>query len=265
MLNTSKLAALLILGAIATSPVYADTKSAAMVNGVSVSQELLDLRVKEVVAQGQVDSPDLRQKIRDDLINREIVAQEAVKKNFDKQPDVAQQLEMAKQTVLVAAFMQDYVKNHPISDDEIAQEYNRLKVTLGSNEYKVRHILVEKESDAKSIAAKLAKGANFDKLAKANSKDAGSKDHGGDLGWIPVGNIPTSFVKPFGDAVMTLKKGQLSAPIKSQFGWHIIKLEDVRDLKLPPLNDIKLQIAQRMHQQAIQKVVSDLRAKAKIE
>jgi len=265
MLKNSKLAALVIMGAIATSPAFADNKSAAVVNGVSIPQERVDLRVKVVTAQGQADSPELRKAIREDLINIEMMSQEALKKNLDKQGEVIQQLELAKQSVLVAAFVQDYVKSHPISDADITQEYNHLKSTAGSKEYKVRHILVEKESDAKSIAAKLKKGGDFDKLAKINSKDAGSKDHGGDLGWIPVGNIPTSFVKPFGDAVMALSKGQLSEPVKSQFGWHVIKLEDVRDLKVPPLNEIKQQLAQRMQQQAIQKVVADMRSKAKIE
>jgi peptidyl-prolyl cis-trans isomerase C len=265
MLKNSKFAALVLMSAIATSPAFADNKSAAMVNGVSIPQDRVDFRVKVVTAQGQADNPELRKAIREDLINIEIMSQEAVKKNLDKQPDVLQQLELAKQSVLVGAFVQDYIKSHPISDADITQEYNHLKSTAGNKEYKVRHILVEKESDAKSIAAKLKKGGDFDKLAKINTKDAGSKEHGGDLGWIPVGSIPTAFVKPFGDALMALSKGQLSEPVKSQFGWHVIKLDDVRDLKIPPLNEVKQQLAQRMQQQSVQKLVAELRTKAKIE
>jgi peptidyl-prolyl cis-trans isomerase C len=124
---------------------------------------------------------------------------------------------------------------------------------------------VEKEADAKSLVAKLKKGGKFDKLAEANSKDAGSKERGGDLGWVPVGSIPTTYVKPFADAVMNLTKGQVSEPVQSQFGWHVIKLEDVRDLKLPTYEEVKPQILQSLQQQAVQKMVAEMRAKAKIE
>jgi len=268
----SKLAALAILGAIATSPVYAESKSAAgnkpaaIVNGTAIPQERVDLRVKVITAQGQQqDSSELRKAVRDDLINIEMMSQEAVNKSLDKQPETVQQLELAKQTVLVGAFVQNYVKSHPIAESDLTQEYNNLKKNLGGKEYNVRHILVEKEDDAKSIAAKLKKGGKFDKLAEINSKDAGSKDKGGDLGWIPVGNISTAFVKPFGDALMNLTKGQTSEPVQSQFGWHIIKLEDVRDLKMPSFDELKPQLTQRMQQQAVQGLIAELRAKAKIE
>ena len=187
---------------------------------------------------------------------------------MEKQSETTQQLEIAKQTVLVGAFVQDYVKTHPVTDEAIAKEYDNLKTHLGTKEYSVRHILVEKESEAKSIAAKLKKGGKentFEKLAKANSKDPGSKDKGGDLGWIPVCDIPSAFVKPFGDAVMNLTKGQLSEPVQSQFGWHIIKLEDVRDLKIPALDEIKPQLTQRLQQQAVKQMIADLRKEAKIE
>ena len=268
MLRTSKLAALALLGAMAASPVYAENKAAAVVNGISIPQERVDLQIKSIAAHGQPDSPEQRKSIRDNLINLEIVSQEAVKKGLDKQPETAQQLEMAKQQVLVNAFVQDYVKSHPVSEKDLTEGYDNLKKNLGNKEYNVRHILVENESEAKSIAAKLKKGGkdgNFDKLAKANSKDAGSKEHGGDLGWVPVGSIPNAYVKPFGDALMKLTKGQISEPVQSQFGWHIIKLEDVRDLKLPTYEEIKPQLAQRMQQQAVQNLVNELRAKAKIE
>jgi peptidyl-prolyl cis-trans isomerase C len=269
MLKTTRLAALAILGVIAASPVYAEDKPAAKVSSISIPQERIDMRVKMVTTQqGQPDTPELRKAIREDLINIELMSQEALKKGLDKQADIVQQLELAKQTVLVGAFVQDYMKTHPISEEAIAKEYDNLKITLGTKEYHVRHILVEKESEAKAIAAKLKKGGkdgNFDKLAKANSKDPGSKDRGGDLDWIPVGKIPSAFVKPFGDALMNLSKGQVSEPVQSQFGWHIIKLEDVRDLKMPPLDEIKPQLTQRLQQQAVKQMIADLRDKAKIE
>ncbi|MDE2310300.1 MAG: peptidylprolyl isomerase [Betaproteobacteria bacterium] len=265
MQRTSKLAALAILGAIAASPAYAESKPAAMVNGISIPQERVDLRIKVVSAQGQPDTPELRKAIRDDLINIEVMSQEAVNKNLDKQPETAQMLELARQQVLVSALVQDYVKTHPIAEKDITEGYENLKKNLGSKEYSVRHILVEKESEAKAIAAKLKKGGKFDKLAESSSKDAGSKQKGGDLGWIPVGNIPNAFVKPFGDALLTLSKGQISEPVQSQFGWHIIKLDDVRDLKLPSYEELKPQLTQRMQQKAVQNLIAELRAKAKIE
>ena len=267
MPRISKFAALALLGAVAASQVYAENGSAATVNGVSIPQERVDLRIKVVAAQaqgGQPDTPELRKAVLDDLINIEIMSQEAVNKGLDKQSETVQQLALAKQQVLVGAFVQDYVKNHPISEKELTEGYENLKKNLGNKEYNVRHILVEKESEAKSIAAKLKKGGKFDKLA-ASSKDAGSREHGGDLGWIPVGNIPNSFVKPFADALMNLSKGQISEPVQSQYGWHIIKLEDVRELKMPSYEELKPQLAQRMQQQAVQKLIVDLRTKAKIE
>ena len=266
MLKTSRLAALAILGVIAASPVYAEDKPAAKVSSISIPQERIDLRIKMITAQqNQPDTPELRKAVREDLINIELMSQEAIKKGLDKQPETIQQLELQRQSVLVGAFVQDYVKTHPVSDEAIAKEYENLKSSLGTKEYSVRHILVKKESEAKSIAAKLKKGGEFDKLAKINSKDPGSKDHGGDLGWIPVGNIPNAFVKPFGDALMKLSKGQVSEPVQSQFGWHIIKLEDVRDLKMPPLDEIKPQLIQRLQQQEIKDLIEELRSKAKVE
>lgn len=267
MLKTTKLAAFVILGVIAASA-HADapaSKTAVTVNGVAISQELVDWRVSTILAQGQQsDTPELRKAIRDDLVNVELMSQEALKKGMDKQPEVAMQLGLEKEKVLVGALVQDYVKTHPISDDVISQEYDKLKGTLGAKEYHVRHILVEQESEAKSIAAKLKKGAKFDALAKRYSKDAGSKDHGGDLGWIPVGKIGSVFVKSFGDTLMNLGKGKVSEPVQSQFGWHIIQLEDERDLKMPTVDELKPKITQILQQQAVKKMIDDLREKAKI-
>jgi len=265
MQRTSKLAVFAILGAIAANPVFAENKPVATVNSISIPQERVDLRVKSIAAQGQVDTPELRKAVSDDLINIEMMSQEAVKKNLDKQPETAQMLELSRQQVLVSAFIQDYVKTHPVPEKDLTEGYESLKKSLGNKEFSVRHILVEKESEAKSIEAKLKKGGKFDKLAETNSKDTGSKDKGGDLGWIPVGNIPNAFVKPFGDALMNLTKGQISEPVQSQFGWHIIKLEDVRDLKMPSFEELKPQLAQRIQQQAVQGLIAELRAKAKIE
>jgi peptidyl-prolyl cis-trans isomerase C len=262
MFKTGIFAALAILSALAVNPAFADDKAAATVNGVSIPQSRVDMRVKIATSQGQADTPELRRAVRDDLISLEVLAQEAKKKGLNKDPEVIQQIELANQSVLVSAFVQDYAKNHPISEDQLKQEYDKLKGNLGSKEYKARHILVDSEAEAKSIIAQLGKKGNFDKIAKAKSKDAGSADKGGELDWA----VPSNFVPPFASALTSLKKGAYTKePVKSQYGWHVIKLDDVRDLKMPSFEELKPQIQQRLQQQSIQEYVADLRSKAKIE
>lgn len=261
MMKSGKFAALAILGALAISPAFAEEKSAALVNGVSIPQARIDMRVKAVTAQGQADSPELRKAIREDMINIEMMAQEAAKLGLDKNPEVQQQIELAKQSVLVNAFVQDYAKNHPISEDQLRQEYEKLKVKLGDKEYNARHILVGTEAEAKDIIAQLGKKAKFEKLA-AKSMDAGSAARGGALGWA----VPGNFVPEFANALLGLKKGEYTQePVQSQFGWHVIKVDDVRALKVPSFEEIKPQLQQRLQQQSIKKAIDDLRAKAKIE
>jgi len=261
MLKTGKFAALAILGALAINPAFAEGKSAAMVNGISISQARVDLRVKAAAAQGQTDSPELRKAIREDMINLEVMAQEAGKLGLDKNPEVVQQVELAKLSVIVGAFVQDYAKNHPISEDQLKQEYDKLKAKLGNKEYNARHVLVETEEEAKDVITQLGKKVKFEKLAE-KSKDTGSASQGGLLGW----NIPGNFVPEFANAMLNLKKGEYTKePVKSQFGWHVIKLDDVRDMKVPSFEELKPQLQQRLQQQSIQKAITDLRAKAKIE
>ena len=262
MLKTGIFAALAILSALAVNPAFADDKSAAMVNGVSIPQSRVDMRVKIATSQGQPDTPELRKAIRDDLISLEVLSQEAKKKGLDKDPEVIQQTELADQSVLVSAFVQDYAKTHQISEDQLHQEYDKLKVNLGTKEYKASHILVDSEDEAKAIIKQLNKKGNFAKIAKAKSKDAGSAEKGGQLDWA----VPSNFVAPFANALLSLKKGQYTKePVKSQFGWNIIKLDDVRDLKMPTFEELKPQILQRLQQQSIQEYVVELRSKAKIE
>jgi len=262
MLKTGIFSALAIISALAVNPASADDKSAAMVNGVSIPQSRVDMRVKIATSQGQPDTPELRKAIRDDLISLEVLSQEAKKKGLDKDPEVIQQTELADQSVLVSAFVQDYAKTHQISEDQLHQEYDKLKVNLGTKEYKASHILVDSEDEAKAIIKQLNKKGNFAKIAKAKSKDAGSAEKGGQLDWA----VPSNFVAPFANALLSLKKGQYTKePVKSQFGWHIIKLDDVRDLKMPTFEELKPQILQRLQQQSIQEYVVELRSKAKIE
>ena len=233
-----------------------------VVNGVSIPQTRVDAMNKELTAQGQPDTPERAQAVKEELINREILAQAAAKRGIDKNPDVAAQMEMARQAVLVRALFESEVKANPISDAQLQQQYEAFKSTMGSSEYKVRHILVDKEDDAKAIIADLQKGGDFAKIAKEKSKDPGSKENGGDLDWGPSAR----YVKPFADAVTTLQKGQTTtAPVKTDFGYHVIRLDDVRPMKVPDFNEIKEQFKQRAQQAQIQRFVLDLRQKAKIE
>ena len=261
MLKTGKFAVLAIVGALAIQPAYAEDKSAAMVNGTSIPQGRIDLRAKVAAAQGQPDSPELRKMIREDLINLEVMTQEAIKLGLNKEDDVIQELEMSRQSVLVRAFVLDYTKKHPVSEEQLQQEYDKLKAKLGNKEFSARHILVATEDEAKAIIAQLGKKAKFEKLAE-KSMDAGSAKNGGALGWA----VPSNYVPPFAEALQNLKKGEYTKqPVQSQFGWHVIKLDDTRELKVPPFEELRPQLQQRLQQQAIQKAIIDLKAKAKIE
>ena len=234
----------------------------AKVNGVEIPQARLDMIIKMRAASKQPDSPDVRTQLRETLINQEVVAQEAMKKGLQKSPEVAAQLDLQRQETLVNAFVQDYMKANPVSDDAVKKEYERVKPTIPAKEFKARHILVEKEDEAKDIIALLKKGGSFEKLAAEKSKDTGSKTRGGDLDWAPAGR----YVKPFSEALGKLKKGQLTdAPVQSEFGFHVIRLDDERATKVPTMEEAKPQIQQMLQGQQIQKMLAEIRAKAKIE
>lgn len=258
LIQTLMLAATLAMAGAA----HAQSGPVAKVNGVSIPQSRADFLMKEMASQGRPDTPEIRNAIKQELINREIVAQEAIKKGYDKKPEVATQIALQRQSVLINAYLQDHLKTHPISDDDVIKEYEKAKATAGSKEYKVRHILVETEDEAKQVIAQLGKGASFEKLAGEKSKDQGSKGRGGDLDWA----VPGRYVPAFGQAITKLKKGQVSeAPVQTQFGWHVIRVDDERASKFPAFDEVKPQIQQQLRQQAVGKAFSDLRAKAKVE
>jgi peptidyl-prolyl cis-trans isomerase C len=233
-----------------------------VVNGVTIPQSRIDAMNRELSAQGQPDTDERKLAVKEELINREVLAQAAQKRGLDKNPDIAAQMDMARQAVLVRALFEEEVKKNPITDAQLQQQYEVFKGSMGTNEYKVRHILVDKEEDAKAIIAELNKGGDFAKIAKEKSKDPGSKDNGGDLDWGPSAR----YVKPFADAVTSMQKGQTTAtPVKTDFGYHVIRLDDVRPLTVPPFSELKEQFRQRAQQAQIQKLVMDLRQKAKVE
>ena len=231
------------------------------VNGKPIPKSRVDFIVKQRASQGQPDSEQTRRQILDNLITQEVVAQEADRKGFAKSADVRAQLDLMRQQVLVQALIQDYLKQHPVTDEEMKAEYEKVKAARGDKEYKARHILVDKEPEAKDIIAQLKKGAKFEDLAK-QSKDPGSKDKGGDLDWNP----PSTYVKPFAEALAKLEKGKFTeTPVQTQFGWHVIQLDDVRTLPFPPFDTVKQQLHSRMQEQEVQKYVSELRSKATIK
>jgi peptidyl-prolyl cis-trans isomerase C len=234
----------------------------AKVNGVPVPKARLDAMIQQQQARGAPDNEQTRAMVREELVNRELVAQEAGKTGLGKNPEVQAQIDSARQEILVGAYIREWLRKHPISDADIQQEYDRAKGQTGDQEYKARHILLETEDQAKAMIADLKKGAKFDELATKNSKDSGTKERGGDLDW----NVPGVFDKQFSEAMMKLEKGKYTeTPVRTRFGFHVIQLDDVRAVKFPSLAEVKPRIQQQLVQGKIEELVRGLRAKAKIE
>ena len=232
------------------------------VNGVIIPQSYFDAMNKEREATGQPASPEVGNAIKEELISREVLSQAAKKKGLDKDAVVAAQMDMARQAVLIRAYFDDFVKANPVTDAQLKTNYEQFVAQMGDKEYKARHILVDKEDEAKAIIAALKRGDAFDKLAKEKSKDTGSKDNGGDLDWGPAGR----YVPEFGNAMKALQKGQTSdVPVKSPFGFHIIRLDDSRDMKVPKFDEVKDNLRQRSQQEQVSRLVQDLKSKAKID
>lgn len=255
----SGLVAATVLGTLAL-PVAA--QNLAIVNGKAVPKERVEVLRQQVERSGRPVTPEIENQIKEEVIAREIFMQEAQKRGLEGSADYRAQLELARQTILIRELFVDFQKNNPVSDAEIQAEYDKFVAANAGKEYKASHILVEKEEEAKAIIASLKKGGKFEDIAKKQSKDPGSGARGGDLDWAS----PSSYVPEFTEALVKLEKGKLTqAPVKSQFGWHVIRLDDVRDAQLPKLEEVKPQIAQQLQQQKLAKFQEDLRAKAKVE
>ena len=234
----------------------------ATVNGVAVPQARADFLMQQQQQRGAPDNEQMRLAVREELINREVIAQEAQRAGVANNAEVKAQLDIVRQEIVVGAFLRDYARKNPITEAEIQKEYDRAKAQHGDKEYRARHILVETEDQAKSMIAELKKGAKFDDLASKNSKDTGSAQRGGDLDW----NVPGTFDKVFSDAMVRLEKGKYSeAPVKTRFGYHIIQLDDVRPAKFAALGEVRPRIQQMLVQNKIDELIRGLRAKAKIE
>ncbi|NYT65242.1 peptidylprolyl isomerase [Alcaligenaceae bacterium] len=229
-------------------PIYA--QNVATVNGKAISQANLDQFVSLLISQGAQDTAELRAQVKQEMINRMVAVQAAEKAGLDKLTDVKQELELARQGILVRALMADFLKKNPVTEAKIKAEYDTIKQTqIDTKEYKVRHILVKEEKAAKDlIAAIKSKKTTFEAAAKKDSIDPGSGKNGGDLGWAPS----TNYVPEFATAVEGMKKGELSAaPVQSQFGWHIIQVEDSRAAQFPALEEVKTQIEEMLRQQQL--------------
>ena len=237
-------------------------QNVAIVNGKAVPLTRVEALAQQVARSGRPMTPEIQSQLKDEVIAREIFMQEAKKQGLDTTEDFQNQMELARQTLLIRELFTNYQKTSPVTDADIKAEYDKFAGANSGKEYRARHILVEKEDEAKAFIAQLKKGGKFDVIAKKSSKDPGSGANGGDLDWAN----PSNYVPEFSQALTKLSKGQTTeTPVKSQFGYHVIRLDDVRDAQLPKFDDVKPQIAQQLQQQKMTKYQEELRAKAKIE
>ena len=252
-------------------------KNVAIVNGVGIPRARLDFVAKSQLAQAQSqppqpgqpplqDTPEFRDNLREILITREILYQEAVKRKLDKNPDYQTQMDLARQQIILAVLIEDLSKKLAPSDADMRKEYERVKTERTASdagkEYKARHILVKDEETAKQIVADLNAGGDFAAIAKEKSEDPGSKEQGGELEW----STAQAYVQPFGQALQSLNKGERTKePVKTDFGYHIIELEDVRTLPFPEFEQVKPQIQQQLATKMRDDYIADLRAKAKVQ
>jgi len=244
-------------------PAAAMAQNIATVNGKPVAKARVETLIQQVTKSGQQQrTPELEAQVKDEVVRREIFMQEAEKRGIPQSADYRAQMELARQMLLIRGLMEDFKAKNPVGDAEAQAEYDKFKAANSGSEYRARHILVEKEEDAKALIAQIKGGANFEELAKKNSKDTGSAANGGDLDFAN----PNNFVPEFSKAMVALEKGQMTQePVKSQFGYHIIKLEDTRPASFPAFDDVKAQIKQRIEQQKMAEFQQSLVEKAKTD
>jgi len=261
-MNLKLISALATAAVLSTAVPFASAQNVAIVNGKAVPTSRVDTLAQQIARSGRPVTPEMQTQLRDEVIAREIFIQEAQKQGLDGSEDFKVQMELARQTLLIRELFGNYQKSNPVSDAEVKAEYDKFVANNSGKEYHARHILVEKEDQAKTIIAQIKKGAKFEDIAKKSSKDPGSAAKGGDLDWANPGN----FVAEFSDALTKLAKGKMTeTPVKTQFGYHIIRVDDIRDAQLPKFDDVKAQVAQQLQQQKLAKYQEELRAKAKIE
>ncbi len=251
-----------VLAAAMLAPLGAHAQNVALVNGKAVPKARVDALMAQVARSGQPMTPELEKQVRDEVVLREMFMQEAEKRGLNTTEEYKNQLEFARQTILIRELFSDYAKKNPITDADVAAEYDKFKAQSGGTEVRARHILVETEDEAKSLIAQIKAGAKFEDVAKKHSKDPGSAENGGDLDFAN----PKGYVPEFADAITQLAKGEMTqTPVKSSFGYHIIKVEDTREAQLPPLESVRPQIEQRLQQEKVAKFRDEVRAKAKTD
>jgi peptidyl-prolyl cis-trans isomerase C len=252
----------LVLSLVAALSLSAMAQNLAVVNGKPVPSSRVEALKQQVERSGRPVTPEILAQIKEELIAREIFMQEARKRGLEASEDYKTQLELARQSLLIRELFANFQKKNPVTDAEIKAEYDKFVAANGGKEYRARHILVEKEDEAKALIADLKKGGKFEDLAKKASKDPGSGANGGDLDWASA----ASYVPEFASALVKLEKGQLTdVPVKSQFGFHVIRVDDIREAQLPKLEEVKPQITQQLTQTKLGKFQEDLRAKAKVK
>ena len=256
---------ILTLAAVAVltlSSSFASAQNVAVVNGKPVPSSRVTMLADQLAKAGRPVNDEVKAQIKEEVILREIFMQEATKRGLAGNADVKAQMELARQSILIRELFNDFNKKNPVTDAEVKAEYDKFVAANGGKEYKASHILVEKEDEAKAVLADLKKGAKFEELAKKLSKDPGSGAKGGDLDWAN----PGSYVAEFSDAMVKLGKGETSAePVKSQFGYHIIRVDDVRDAKLPSQEELAPQIKQQLGQQKLTQFQEGLKKAATIK
>ncbi len=245
-----------------TTATLASAQNVAIVNGKAVPTARLNVLAEQIAASGRPVDESMREQLKEEVILREIFMQEAQKRGVGTQKAFQDQMELARQTLLIRALFADFQEKNPVTDAEVKAEYDELVAANSGKEYRARHILVEKEDEAKAIIRSLKGGAKFEDIAKKQSKDPGSGANGGDLDWAAA----ASYVPEFSEAMVKLGKGQLSQePVQTQFGWHVIRVDDVRDAQIPSFEELKPQLAQQMQQKKLQDFQKNLRDKAKVE
>jgi peptidyl-prolyl cis-trans isomerase C len=258
----SRFAACLTVAAALLAPLAASAQNVAIVNGKAVPKSRVEALLSQATSQGQPRTPELEAQVRDEVVLREMFMQEAERQGMAASPQYKAQMELARQSILIRELFADYQKRHPVTDADIQAEYDKFKAQASGSEYRTSHILVETEDQAKVLIVQIKGGASFEELAKKNSKDPGSGEKGGDLDWANAG----SYVPEFSQAMVKLKKGEMTeVPVKSQFGYHIIKVVDVREAQFPPLDEVKPQIQQRLAQMKMAQFRDEIRAKTKTD
>ena len=247
---------------IAAFAASAVAQNVAIVNGKAVPKTRLDMLTAQVTKSGRPVTPEMQGQIKEEVITREIFMQEAQKRGIDASADFKAQIELSRQALMIRELFADFQKKNPVTDKDAQSEYDKFAASNGGKEYKAAHILVEKEDEAKAIIDQVKKGGSFGEIAKKSSKDPGSGANGGDLDWAQAGN----YVKEFSDAMTKLEKGKMTeVAVKSQFGYHIIRLDDVREAAIPKFDEVKPQIVQQLQQQKLAEFQQGLRSKAKVE